>query len=59
MVNVGMGDNNIINASGVEGEVVVVIFIPALLQAAVNEDSFSVYLKAVTAAGHSVGSAEK
>jgi len=42
-----------------EGQAAVIHLVPALLQAAVDEDPLAVYLQAMAAAGNALVSAEK
>ena len=46
-----MGDEDIVDGVGGKGQLTIFDLIPALLQAAVDEDPLAVYLQAVTAAG--------
>ena len=55
----GVGHNDIVDVAGGEIQRVFVVFIPALLKAAVDEDLFSVDLQAVAAAGDCMGRAEE
>ena len=59
LINVGVGDDDIVNVAGGEVQGVVVVLVSALLQSAVDEDLFAVDLQAVAAAGDRVGRAEK
>ena len=59
VVNVGVGDNDILNVAGHEVQLGVVDLIPPLLQAAVNEHLVSVALHTVAAAGDGFGCTEK
>jgi hypothetical protein len=56
---VGVGDDDVIDLVGGEGEGVVVVLVTALLQAAVDEQSCPVDLQAVTTACDGMGGAEK
>ena len=51
MIDMGMRDQDTINATGCEGEFTVGNFIPTLLQSAVNEDLFPIGFHTVAAAG--------
>ena len=55
----GVGDQTIVDVAGSKVQSILVVLIPALLKAAVDEDLLSVDLQAVTAAGHGMGCAEK
>ena len=55
VVNVGVGDNDVLNVAGHEVQLGVVDLIPPLLQAAVNEHLVSVALHTVAAAGDGFG----
>ena len=59
VVDVGMGDQYIVDIAGGEVQRVVVVLIPALLKAAVDEDLGPVDFQTVAAAGDRVGRAEK
>ena len=59
VVNVGVGDQNIVNIAGGEIQSVVVVLIPTLLQAAVDQDFFTPNFQTVAAARNSMGGAEK
>ena len=59
VVDVGVGDEHIVNGVGGEGQLPVVDLVPALLEAAVDQNSFSVDLQAVAAAGDALVRAEK
>ena len=59
VVNVGMGDQNVVDVIGGKIQGVVVVLILALLQPTVNEDFLAVDLQAVTAACYRMGGAEK
>ena len=55
----GVGNDNIVDVAGGEVQSVVVMLIPALLQAAVDEDLFAPHLQAVTASSDRVSRAEE
>ena len=55
----GMGDNAEVDIAGGKVQRVVVVLVPPLLQAAVNQNFLAVYLQAVAAAGYGVGRTEK
>ena len=59
VVDVGMGGEHIIHLAGMERQLVVVDLIPALLQAAVDEDALAAGLQTMTAAGNGTGSTIK
>ena len=59
VVDVGVGNDNIVDVAGGEVQSVVVMLIPALLQAAVDEDLFAPHLQAVTASSDRVSRAEE
>ena len=59
VVNVGVGDNHIVDIARRKVQGVVVVLIPSLLKAAVYQDLFFIYLQAVAAAGDCVGCTEK
>ena len=59
MVNVGVGHQHHVNAARMEGQRGVVHLVPTLLQAAVDQNMLSVYLKTMAAAGDALVSAEK
>ena len=59
MVDVGMGDQHIVDVVGGKVQGIVVVLILPLLQAAVDENFFTVDLQAVAAAGYRVGGAAK
>lgn len=59
VVNVGMGDNHIVDIVGGKIKHGIVPLIPALLQAAVNENLLPPHLYTVAAAGDGFGRAEK
>ena len=59
VVDVGMGDDDIVDLAGLEAQGVVIVLVPALLQAAVDQDLFAADLKAVAASGNGVGGAEE
>ena len=59
VVDVGVGDDDIVNVAGGEVQGVVVVLVPALLQSAVDEDLFAAHFQTVTAAGDRVGRAEE
>ena len=50
MVDVGVGDKNIVDGVGGKGQLTIVDLIPTLLQAAVDQDPLAVYLQTVTTA---------
>ena len=52
VVNMGMGDQDIVNGIGRKGQLVVIDLILPLLQAAVDQDALSVDLQTVAAAGN-------
>ena len=57
VVDVGVGDDDVVNEGGGEGEIAVVLFIPALLKAAVDEDVPAAGGDAVAGAGDGMGGA--
>ena len=59
VVDVGMGHQHVVHACRGKGQGGVVDFIPALLQAAVDEDGFAPHLQTVAASGDAAVSAEK
>ena len=59
VVDVGVGDEHIVDVIGSEVQLVLIVLILTLLQAAVDENLLAVDLQAVTAAGDRVGGAEK
>ena len=59
VVDVGVGHQDIVNIACMEGQTAVIHLVPALLQAAVDEDLLAVYLQAMAAAGNALVSAEK
>ena len=59
MVDVGVGHQHHVNAARMEGQRGVVHLVPTLLQAAVDQNMLSVYLKTMAAAGDALVSAEK
>ena len=59
VVDVGVGHQDIVNIACMEGQAAVIHLVPALLQAAVDEDLLAVYLQAMAAAGNALVSAEK
>ena len=59
VVDVGVGDEDIVNAPRREGELRVADLVPALLQSAVHQDLLAVDLQAVAAAGDALVGAEK
>ena len=59
VVDMGVGDQHIIYVIGGEVQGIAVVFVLALLQAAVDENFFAVDLQAVTAAGDRVGPRRK
>ena len=59
VVDVGMGDNDIVDISGGEVQHPVVPLVSALLEAAVDEDLLAAHLQAVAASGDRLGRAEK
>ena len=50
MVDMGMGDEDIINGVGRKGEFRIGDLVPALLQAAVHQDALAVHFQAMAAA---------
>ncbi len=59
VVDVRVGDEQDVDAAGGKGEVAVVKLIAPLLQAAIDEELFSVDLQAVARAGHAAVGAVK
>ncbi len=59
VVNVGVGNQYIVNGIGRKGQLMIVDFIPPLLQAAVNQNPLPVDLQAVTAAGYTLVRSKK
>ena len=59
VVNVGVGDDHIVNIVGGKVQHGIVPLVLALLQAAVNEDLPALHLQAVAAAGDGLGRPEK
>ena len=59
VVDVGVGDDHIVDGAGGKVQHAVVPLVPALLKAAVNEDAGSVDLQAVAAPGDGLGRAVK
>ena len=59
VVDVGVGDEHIVDAARGKGQGAVVHLVPALLQAAVDEDALAAYLQTMAAAGDALVSAEK
>ena len=59
VVNVGVGYQNVVNGIGGEGKFAVGDFVPALLEAAVDEDAVSVDLQTVAASGDALVRAVK
>ena len=59
VVDVGMGDNDIVDISGGEVQHPVVPLVSALLEAAVDEDLLAAHLQAVAASGDRLGRAKK
>ena len=59
VVDVGVGNQNIVDVVGGEVQRVVVMLVLALLQAAVDKNFLAVDLQAVAAAGYRVGRSEK
>ena len=59
VVDVGVGDDDIVNVAGGKVQGVAVVLVPALLQSAVDEDLFAAHFQTVTAAGDRVGRAEE
>lgn len=55
----GVGDEHIVDAARGKGQGAVVHLVPALLQAAVDEDALAAYLQTMAAAGDALVSAEK
>ena len=59
VVDVGVGDEHIVDAARGKGQGAVVHLVPALLQSAVDEDALAAYLQTMAAAGDALVSAEK
>lgn len=59
VVDVGVGDEHIVDAARGKGQGAVVHLVPALLQSAVDEDALAAYLQTMAAAGDTLVSAEK
>ena len=59
VVDVGVGDDDIVDVARGEVQHTVVPLVPSLLESAVDEDALSVDLHTVTAPGDGLGSAEK
>ena len=59
VVDVGVGDDDVVDLVGGEGQGVVVVFVPTLLQTAVDEQFGSVDFQTVTAARDGMGGAEE
>ena len=59
VVDVGVGHQHIVDVAGGKVQGVVVVLVPALLKAAVDQDLSAVDLQTVTAAGDRVGRAEE
>ena len=55
----GVGDNDVVNEGGDKGEIAVVLLVPTLLKAAVDENVPPAGGDAVTGAGDGVGGAEE
>ena len=55
----GVGDEHIVDVARGKGQGAVVHLVPALLQAAVDEDALAAYLQTMAAAGDALVSAEK
>ena len=50
----GVGNQDVVDGIGGEGQLMVVDFVPPLLQAAIDQDSLPVDLEAVTAASNAL-----
>ena len=59
VVDVGVGDEDIVDAPRREGELLIADLVPALLQTAVHQDLLAVDLQTVAAAGDALVGAEK
>ncbi len=59
VVDVGMGHQHRVDLVGSKGQGLVIDLVPPLLQSAVHQDAFPVYLQAVAAAGHTLVRAKK
>ena len=54
VVDMGVGNQDVVDGIGGEGQLMVVDFVPPLLQAAIDQDSLPVDLEAVTAASNAL-----
>ena len=59
VVDMGVGDQDIVDGFRFKGQVLIANVVPALLQAAVDQNALSVDLQAVAAAGNALVRAEK
>jgi hypothetical protein len=59
VVDVGVGGEHDVHLAGMEGQLVFFDLVPALLQAAVNEDALAAGVDAMAAAGDGTGCTKK